>query len=86
MLKVTGNTPDAPTRQFATAFEAARVVLELAVREGGCQVEDTTTGHIFLVTHVADRPGLERRACECYGALEKHFAAVIGPHGDGSAG
>ena len=62
MLKVTGNTPDAPTREFATAFEAARVVLELAVRDGGCQVEDTTTGHIFLVTHVADR--LPRPATE----------------------
>ncbi len=30
------------------------------------------------VIQVADRAGLKRRACECYEALEKHFADVIG--------
>ena len=35
--------------------------------------------------HVTDRNGLKGRACECYGAIEKHFAAVIGPSGRGQA-
>jgi CRP-like cAMP-binding protein len=34
---------------------------------------------------VTDRPGLERRACECYQRLEDHFAAVIGSTGRGGA-
>jgi CRP-like cAMP-binding protein len=33
---------------------------------------------------VLDRAGLKRRACECYGRVESHFAAVIGPSGSGS--
>ena len=36
------------------------------------------------VVHVTDRAGLEARSCECYAALERHFADVIG--GDGSGG
>jgi len=32
---------------------------------------------------VADRDGLLRAACECYCRLEDHFAAVIGPTGEG---
>lgn len=32
---------------------------------------------------VIDRAGLKRRACECYGAVEEHFAAVIGATGHG---
>lgn len=35
------------------------------------------------VVHVADRTGLEQRACECYRSLEQHFAAVIGKSGSG---
>ena len=35
------------------------------------------------VVHVTDRAGLEKRACECYAALERHFAAVIGESGSG---
>jgi len=35
------------------------------------------------VVHVTDRAGLEKRACECYTALERHFAAVIGESGSG---
>ncbi|QNM82264.1 Crp/Fnr family transcriptional regulator [Sphingomonas sabuli] len=31
--------------------------------------------------HVTDRAGLKRRACECYEAIEGHFADVIGPGG-----
>ncbi len=34
---------------------------------------------------VTDRPGLVRRACECYSVLEKHFVAVIGPSGSGGS-
>jgi DNA-binding transcriptional regulator YhcF (GntR family) len=32
---------------------------------------------------VTDRAGLKRRACECHSAIEDHFAAVIGPSGQG---
>lgn len=32
---------------------------------------------------VRDRRGLERQACECYAAVEGHFAAVIGESGRG---
>jgi CRP-like cAMP-binding protein len=32
---------------------------------------------------VADRPGLARVACECYGAVEGHFASVVGHDGRG---
>ena len=36
------------------------------------------------VVRVIDRAGLKRRSCECYRALEDHFAAVIGSSGSGS--
>jgi len=32
---------------------------------------------------VADRAGLKRRACECYDAVERHFAEAIGSSGSG---
>lgn len=32
---------------------------------------------------VLDRAGLKQRSCECYAAVEDHFAAVIGPAGSG---
>jgi CRP-like cAMP-binding protein len=35
------------------------------------------------VIRVIDRAGLTRRSCECYRALEDHFAAVIGATGRG---
>ena len=35
--------------------------------------------------HVADRAGLMKRTCECYRAVEHHFADVIGPGGIGGA-
>lgn len=34
---------------------------------------------------VIDRPGLKRRACECYESVESHFDAVIGPGGSGGS-
>jgi CRP-like cAMP-binding protein len=37
------------------------------------------------VVRVVDRAGLKRRACGCYGALEQHFGAVIGPSGSGGS-
>ena len=36
------------------------------------------------VVRVIDRAGLKRRSCECYRALEDHFAAVIGSSGSGA--
>ena len=35
---------------------------------------------------VADRPGLARVACECYAAVEDHFASVVGADGRGGSG
>ncbi|GAA4711105.1 Crp/Fnr family transcriptional regulator [Sphingomonas lutea] len=35
------------------------------------------------IIHVIDRAGLEARACECYDAIERHFADVIGDTGHG---
>lgn len=37
------------------------------------------------VVRVTDRAGLRRRACDCYGTLEKHFGTVIGPSGSGGS-
>jgi CRP-like cAMP-binding protein len=37
------------------------------------------------VINVTDRAGLKRRACECYDALARHFADVIGSSGTGEA-
>jgi hypothetical protein len=34
---------------------------------------------------VLDREGLRRASCECYNAVERHFAAIIGDSGSGSA-
>ena len=34
---------------------------------------------------VTDRAGLKRQSCECYAAVEEHFAAVIGPSGSGGS-
>ena len=36
------------------------------------------------IVRVLDRAALRRRACECYGRLEDHYAAVIGPSGTGA--
>ena len=33
--------------------------------------------------HVLDRVGLKRRSCECYAAVESHFAGVVGTSGTG---
>lgn len=37
------------------------------------------------VIQVMDRAGLQRRACECYEAIERHFNGVIGPGGSGGS-
>lgn len=35
---------------------------------------------------VLDRDGLRRATCECYDAVERHFAAIIGDSGSGAPG
>ena len=35
---------------------------------------------------VLDRDGLRRASCECYDAVERHFAAIIGDSGSGTPG
>lgn len=37
------------------------------------------------VVQVLDRAGLIRRACECYGMVERHFAGILGPSGSGGS-
>jgi len=34
---------------------------------------------------ILDRAGLKRRSCECYDAVERHFARVIGASGSGAS-
>lgn len=34
---------------------------------------------------IRDRAGLIKASCECYGAVEEHFAGVLGPSGQGRA-
>lgn len=61
--------------QRTTVNAVARVLQEqglIAYRRGAIQV--------------ADRAGLMRAACECYAAVEDHFAAVLGPDGTGGSG
>lgn len=78
-----GNRIELTQEAFAGLLGVQRTTVNAVVRS--LQDEGLITTRRGVV-HVADRPGLERRACECYRALEQHFAAVIGPHGDGSAG
>jgi len=63
---------------FAGLLGAQRTTVNAVVRilqdEG---LITTRRGAIQLI----DRAGLKRRACECYDALERHFAAVIGSGG-----
>lgn len=37
------------------------------------------------VIEIADRAALKVRACECYNAVESHFADIIGPSGTGGS-
>jgi CRP-like cAMP-binding protein len=60
--------------QRTTVNAVARVLQDgglIAYRRGAIQVRD--------------REGLIRTACECYTAIEDHFAAVLGPDGKGAA-
>lgn len=60
--------------QRTTVNAVARILQEgglIAYRRGAIQVRD--------------REGLIRTACECYTAIENHFAAVLGPDGRGAA-
>jgi hypothetical protein len=53
---------------------------------GALESEGLILGRRGMV-EVLDRAGLIRRACECYGIVERHFAGIIGPSGSaGSAG
>ena len=59
--------------QRTTVNAVARVLQEgglIAYRRGAIQVRD--------------RDGLMHTACECYSAVEDHFAAVLGPDGRGA--
>ena len=61
--------------QRTTVNAVARLLQEqglIAYRRGAIQV--------------LDRPGLAKVACECYAAIEQHFADVLGPDGRGTIG
>lgn len=55
-IYVTKNEPGSTRHEYPTLFEAGFKVLEFAVDcPEGCTVEDSHSGHIFQVQHVADR-------------------------------
>jgi len=66
---------------FAGLLGVQRTTVNAVVRELSSEgLISTGRG----VVHVMDRPGLERRACECYQRIVDHFGAVIGPKGQGA--
>ncbi len=85
-------------RWLLTAQDRAgdRIVLTQEALAGLLGVQRTTVNAVVrvlqdegLITsrrgaiHVVDRVGLKRRSCECYVAVESHFAGVIGGSGTG---
>jgi CRP-like cAMP-binding protein len=67
---------------FAGLLGAQRTTVNAVIQQLSSEgLISTGRGKIF----VTDRAGLKRRACECYERLERHFAAVIGTSGHGTA-
>lgn len=65
---------------FAGLLGVQRTTVNAMERELSSEALIVTSRGII---RVVDRAGLKRRACECYGQLEQHFAAVIGATGIG---
>lgn len=76
----TGSRIDLTQQALAELLGVQRTTIN-AVLQSLEQDELISTGR--GVVHVADREGLKRRTCECYGKLEAHFADVIGDSGRG---
>jgi CRP-like cAMP-binding protein len=65
---------------FAGLLGVQRTTVNAVIRELSSEGL-VTTGRGKL--RVVDRPGLERRSCECYARLGEHFGQVIGKSGSG---
>jgi CRP-like cAMP-binding protein len=65
---------------FAGLLGVQRTTVNAVIRTLQDEGLITTRRGVVLV---ADRAGLMRRACGCYGTLEQHFADVIGQSGSG---
>lgn len=76
----TGSRIDMTQQALAELLGVQRTTVN-AVLQTLEQEELISTGR--GVVHVADREGLKRRTCECYGKLEAHFADIIGDTGRG---
>ncbi len=75
-----GSRLDLTQEAFAGLLGVQRTTVNAVIR--GLQ-EDGLVATGRGVVHVTDRTALEARACECYGAIERHFADVIGESGRG---
>ncbi len=75
-----GNDIELTQEAFAGLLGVQRTTVNAVVRvlqdEG---MISTRRGAISVI----DRAGLKRRACECYDAIEHHFADIIGTSGSG---
>ena len=85
-------------RWLLTAQDRAgdRIILTQEALAGLLGVQRTTVNAVARVlqdeglittrrgaVQVVDRAGLKRRSCECYAAVDSHFAQVIGASGTG---
>ena len=75
-----GNRIELTQEAFASLLGVQRTTVNAVVRTLQDEGLISTRRKVLYVT---DREGLKRRACECYGALEHHFSAVIGESGSG---
>jgi len=78
-----GNRIELTQEAFAGLLGVQRTTVNAVVRI--LQDEGLITSRRGAI-QVADRAGLKRRACECYEAVERHFAEAIGESGSGGRG
>jgi CRP-like cAMP-binding protein len=77
----TGDRIELTQEDFAGLLGVQRTTVNAVVQQLSSEgLIATGRGNV----RVTDRAGLERRACECYERLERHFEAVIGPSGRGA--
>lgn len=77
-----GDRIDLTQESLAALLGVQRTTINAVVRT--LQEEGLVTSARGMV-RVIDRAGLKRRSCECYRAIERHFADVIGPSGIGGS-
>ncbi len=77
-----GATLELTQEAFAALLGVQRTTVNAVVR--ALQDEGLIRTRRGLI-QVLDRAGLKRRACECHDVVERHFAAVIGISGSGTA-